>query len=142
MYVLTTRKSESSYKSIFKYIEKNVYHLDPIEIITDFETGLRNALNAVYPNTVLRGCWFHYCKAIRQKNNELGLRTLIRNNPNARFVEKSIMSLPLLPSKDILIGFEYIKNSVHGELSKHLEPFLSYFKNYWLKIQVNKVISI
>lgn len=142
MYVLTTKKSALSYRSIFEYIEQNLYHLEPSEIITDFEAGLRNALNTVYPNTVLRGCWFHYCAAIRKKNNELGLRTLIRSNSDAKFVEKSIMSLPLLSPKDILVGFEYIKNSVQGELLEHLKPLLSYVDSYWLKKQVKRLISI
>lgn len=135
--MLTTKKSALSYRSIFNFIEHNVFQLKPKEIITDFEAGLRKALNEVYPNALLRGCWFHFCLNITKKCNELGLRSLIRKNPEAKFHEKAIMNLPLLPSDDTLYGFGHIKTLVReSDLSNQLEPLLSYVENYWLRKQV------
>lgn len=135
--MLTTRKSALSYRSIFNFIEQNVFQLKPKEIITDFETGLRNALNEVYPKTVLRGCWFHFCLNITKKCNELGLRSLIRKNHEAKFYEKAIKNLPLLPSDNILYGFDHIKTLVReSDLSNQLKPFLRYVESYWLRKQV------
>lgn len=35
-------------------------HLQVLSITTDFEVGLRNVLRGLYPNAVLKGCYFHY----------------------------------------------------------------------------------
>jgi transposase-like protein len=29
---------------------------------TDFEIGMRNAIQFVYPDVQLQGCWLHYCQ--------------------------------------------------------------------------------
>lgn len=134
--MLTTKKSALSYRSIFNFIE-NVFQLKPKEIMTDFETGLRKALNEVYPKALLRGCWFHFCLNIAKKCNELGLRSLIRRNHEAKFYEKTIKNLPLLPSDDILNGFDHIKKLVQeSDFSIQLESLLSYVESYWFQKQV------
>lgn len=43
-YVLMTNKSSACYQAAFDYIDKNIFKLNPAEIITDFETGLRHAI--------------------------------------------------------------------------------------------------
>lgn len=61
-----TRKTEEAYEQLFEYI-KNVLAVgmeDPINIMTDYERGLQNALRRVFPTSALHGCWFHYAKVI------------------------------------------------------------------------------
>lgn len=130
---MTTRKSAVNYKAIFKYIERT-FTLSPAEIISDFEAGLRKAINEIYPSAKLFGCWFHYCQAIRKKCSELGLGSLLFSNPEARFFQKQILNLPLLPSADINTAFWNISRSIRTKsFADNFSDFLDYFKNYWLK---------
>lgn len=137
-YVLSTRKTEVSYKAIFHFIEK-IFHLEAEEFITDYEAGLRKALNEIYPNTILKGCWFHYSSAVRKKCNEFGLRSILLKNPEAKLFEKAIMSLPLLPSADLLDGYGHIKRMIErSEFSKQFSGLINYVDSYWLENQVIK----
>lgn len=136
-YILTTKKSAFQYRAIFKYIE-NVYSLQPKEIITDFETGLRKAINQTYSTVTLRGCWFHYSSAILKKCNSLGMRRLLSSNAEARFYKKQISSIPLLPSIDILPAYKCLKSSIESSaLSEDFKLFLKYFESYWLVQVIN-----
>lgn len=137
-YVLSTRKTEQSYKAIFHYIEE-IFHLEAKQFITDFETGLRKALKEVYPNSVLRGCWFHFCNSVQKKCDELGLRSILNKNPEAKLFKKAIMSIPLLSSADLMDGYRHIKRMIErSEFSKQFSGLINYFDSYWLKNQVIK----
>lgn len=136
-YVLMSRKTAECYVDVFKYVEEHVLKLEAKEFITDFEGGLRKAVEICYPNSVLRGCWFHFCAALRKKAMDLDLRTVLKTNAEARTVLSMLMSIPLLPANFIIAGFNHImqraKNvGMHSEFSK----LFTYFRSYWLDQQV------
>jgi len=45
-----------------------------IQIITDFEQGLRNAIARVLPEANNSGCWFHYIQVL-QNTDKLNIQT-------------------------------------------------------------------
>lgn len=101
--------------------------------MTDFEKGLRKSVKQVYPNASLKGCWFHYCSAVRSKYCEFGMRSIVFYNSEARFFKNKLMSLPLVPPNEIVQAFKLIKRSIqHSQLAKTFENLLAYFENYWL----------
>lgn len=102
--------------------------------MTDYEKGLRKSVREKFPKTDLRGCWFHYCKAIRSKFIELGMRPLISRHSEASKYYRQIKNLPLLPATDIESGFSYIEKEIkRNGLYGVFENFLQYFKNFWLE---------
>lgn len=103
-----SKRSKECYSAVFDYIEDNIFKLEPDEFITDFECGMRSAINKCYPNAVLRGCWFHYCQSIRKNMLRFGLYSLLKTNYRARFIKKAIMSLPLLPADKFQEGLAYL----------------------------------
>lgn len=58
VYALMTRKTAQSYLALFEYIEQKLFELDPKEMMTDFEKGMRKAIKICWPDVILRGCWF------------------------------------------------------------------------------------
>lgn len=127
-----TRRTSVCYQSIFKYINKNVLALEPGEIITDFETGLRHAIRKSFPNAILRGCWYHYCAAIRKKLLFLLSSSLFKTNGGARIIKKQLMCLPLLPAENFHEGYQYIKSMTERYgLSERFKGFFTYFEFYW-----------
>lgn len=108
-------------------------NLQPKEFMTDWECAMRKALGICYPFAVLRGCWYHYCAAIRLKALKLGLVSMRKFNPEYWVIVKMLMSIPLLPPDKILNGFEYIKKrAAYSRLITKLKAMFDYYENYWL----------
>lgn len=61
-----TNKTTKAYSEVFKYIDKNIFKLKPNLIMTDFEKGMRKAINRFFTKVKLHGCWFHYDQAIQR----------------------------------------------------------------------------
>lgn len=125
-------KSQECYAALFKYIEEHVFEMQPDEIITDFEDGLRAAIRKEWTDVILRGCWYHYCVCICKQFLKLSMGQLLKTNANARRLKNMILCLPLLPAELFDQGLEYIKTqAVKTRLSKRFSSFFTYF-NYWV----------
>ena len=74
-------KSEQSYYNIFENLKimlnENKINIDfkKINIMTDYEKGLRCAVKKSFPDSPILGCFYHYIKAIFNKCKKLGLVT-------------------------------------------------------------------
>lgn len=130
-------KTAVCYEAIFKFIEAKVFKLEPGEFVTDFELGMRSAINKCYPEVPLRGCWYHFCAALRKKLLKLGLHNLLKSSSLARIIKKQLMSIPLLPVEYFKEGYDHIKRSAENwNLSASFEGMFTYFESYWFS-QVN-----
>lgn len=129
-----TRKTALSYKRVFEFIEENIFALKPNQIITDFEGGMRKAIKILYPDVILRGCWFHYTQAINKKCRKLGLSRILNSNEKAKLLKTQLLHIPLLPVDNIERCFFTIKRTAmkDGIVWKHLARLFIYFENYWL----------
>ena len=79
MTILMKNKYELSYINLFENLKLILYEpnisidTNKIYLMSDYETGLRNALKITFPNAVILGCYFHYLKSIVKKVKELGM---------------------------------------------------------------------
>lgn len=127
-----TRRTAQCYIGVFELIERKLFKLQPKEIMTDFESGMRLAIEKFWPIAILRGCWFHYCKAIQKRSRRLKLKKLVEENENAGKIHKSIMSLPLLPVNQFNTGYQsIIRFARKKKLFKQFTELFSYFEEYW-----------
>lgn len=132
-----TRKTSVAYMAVFKFIEEKLFKLQPAEFMTDYEDGMRLAIRKRWGTVVIRGCWFHYCRAIWKKTRKLGMTKVLKQNSNAKVVLKSLMALALLPADRIEEGFRVIKTFANRKrLSQKLQKLFIYFEGYWLNSQV------
>lgn len=133
-YVLMSKKTTACCIAVFEYIEANLFHLEPVEFMVDFEKGLRKCLNKVYPNSIIRGCWYHYCAAFRKKSRKLGMTPLMNINADAKVILKELMSLPLLPSDKFEMGYVQVKQMTEAcHLKNEFKALFSYFDSFWLR---------
>lgn len=129
-----TRKTSECYKAVFDFIETKLFRLQPNEIITDYENGMRKAIKECWPGVALHGCWFHFCRAIRKRCRKHNLTKLLKKNHSAKIIQKSLMSLPLLPAERIKQGYDCIKKfGQKKRQSKRFSAVFKYFERYWLK---------
>ncbi|XP_046806265.1 uncharacterized protein LOC124419747 isoform X2 [Lucilia cuprina] len=136
-FVLMSKKSKEAYKELLQYIQENIFDMDPSKCVTDYEQGLRAAINSVFPRSKLVGCWFHFCQAIRRSvTKQKPLLEFLRSSRNASLLYHKVLALPLLPPDLIKNSFKDIKSQIFLMDSNNIFlPFLKYFENQW----INKV---
>lgn len=138
-----SRKTTECYSAVFDFIEQRLFNLEPTEFMTDYEDGMRLAIKKKWPNVTIRGCWFHFCRAIRRRCGKHGLFQLIKKNAGARAIQNSLMSLPLLSANQIKEGFKSVKAIARKKrLLKRFKPVFTYFEGYWLKQNERNSISV
>lgn len=99
-------KKTSTYETVFKYIDVNVFELKAARFMADYEGGMRKAIKICFPNAILNGCWYHFSAAVRRRFLSLNLYRLIADSMPAQQLYRKILSLPLLPPEGILEGQE------------------------------------
>lgn len=105
----------------------------PAQFMTDFESGLRKAINECYPHAVLHGCWYHFCASVRRYLLGLKLKELTEKNPDAKTIYRKLLSLPLLPPDSILAGYNIVKGEAKNKkLWNKFKPMFEYFESYWM----------
>ena len=91
---------------------------------------------------MIKGCYFHYCQALRWRYQRLVLTTYVYNPGTVRTVIYRLMCLPFVLVEDVVHVFEIIENpngwevlhdGVHGLLVSYLRYFLRYFRRTWIE---------
>lgn len=103
----------------------------PDEVIIDFEQAAFNAISRIWPNAIVKGCFFHFGQAIWRRVNHLGLATLFNTNQQFRRCVELITSLALIPRHDIEIGWAFIRDQI-SNYSWQVDELLDYVENTWL----------
>lgn len=135
LFVLLTRATAIAYKAVFRYVEDNIFKLQPARFMADFEAAMRKAIADLYPNTKINGCWYHFSVAVRRKALSFGLHNLIKNHFDAWSVYKKLLCLPLLPAKKIVQGFEIIvEQTVDLGFHDQFQELFVYFRSFWLRL--------
>lgn len=130
-----TNKTIEAYEDVFKFIEDNLFKLEPELLMTDFEGAMRTAIKKFWPNCKICGCWFHFKQAVLRKCNTLpGIKALLKKSFHARKIKYMLMSIPLLPEDKIEEGYQSIKDyATKWKLAEKFAELFSYFERQWLK---------
>ena len=101
VYSLLPQRDADIYIRFFNLLKNiaNQHNLNfqQVRVSLDFECASRNAVCHVFPNVELKGCLFHYAKAIWKKTQEYGLQTQYKDVPDANKLVRRAAALPLLP---------------------------------------------
>ncbi len=134
---LLNGKSESLYQAVLSFMQNIFPEFKPKEMMVDFERGLKNALCAVWPDSVVRGCRFHYCQACIRMVGKKGLKRDFQKNNRVKAWIKGSLGLCLLPANSIVE--EWRKHSLkladfqaNPTLFKKLNNYKKYIDTYWI----------
>ena len=102
--MLINNKTENGYIELFKSI-KNILILEYTKnlnlksISTDFEIGLINAIERVFPGVRRIGCFYHFVRAIKEKCKKLGLfkNKELKEDKNKNFNTQMLNEVFTLP---------------------------------------------
>lgn len=74
VYVLMAKKTTSAYVKVFRALKAACLNLgcqlQPVDIMTDFESGLIPAIQQEFSNARHKGCHFHHCQVTIAKSND------------------------------------------------------------------------
>jgi len=65
MYALLTESTTEAYCRLLQFVLNDSQlnlNFEELQIISDFEQGLRNAIMMVMPESNNSGCWFHFIR--------------------------------------------------------------------------------
>lgn len=102
--------------------------LQPARVHADFEVALKNAIEEVFPDSVLAGCLFHLAQNFIKHLRAAGLMHLYVTDAEFAQSAKMIMCLAFLPISDLEDAFTMLEETLPIEL----EPILRWFEEYYL----------
>lgn len=102
--------------------------------MTDYEEGLRLAIKSCWPNASIRGCWWHFKRAVQKKCISLGMAGKFKNSATARQIKRMLTNIPLLPEESIMEAYTKVKEfALKTKMNYAFQKTFSYYENYWLK---------
>ncbi|CAF3852425.1 unnamed protein product [Rotaria sp. Silwood1] len=131
-------RSTNIYKQLFTELENHATRLqldfDPTAILSDFEKALLKA----FPQATHHACYFHFCQAVYRKIQNLGLATYYRDDEHIRDTCRQLMSLALLPCREVEFAFEEIVSKAPPLLLN----LIDYFRNFWFRQMPVKIWNV
>ena len=120
VYVFLPNKTQVSYTATLRQLLNIHPNLHPITVLIDFESGIRNALETVFPGVEVSGCFFHFTKNIWRRIQAHGLQERYGQDPAFVTEVRMIAALAFVPGNDV--------DNVFGLLN--LDPALDVILDY------------
>lgn len=96
------------------------------------------ALRDVLPNTVIKGCGFHWNQRIYRKITTLGLSTAYQEKGDKHRYMRKLMALPYLPAEQIVGAFDILEQQA-AEVGGPLRELTNYMRRTWIDGSVWRV---
>ena len=84
----------------------------------------------MFPNTIIKGCAFHFSQALWRKTQELGLATTYTERGVEYRYIRSLLALPFLPHNDIERAFNHLEQRAN---SIELQQMTRYIRTTWIE---------
>ena len=132
LYVLMSGKTESDYVHVLKVIKNILPSVSPGPecCVLDFERALWKAIGKVFPDSMIRGCAFHWTQAVWRKIQESGLQPAYMNDDAVFQYCRQVLALPFLPHEHIIPTFGKLCSE---KPSPDLNVLNIYVERNWIK---------
>ena len=129
VYCLLPGKSRTVYLRVLELIKQKSedlgHTLAPVEVLTDFELAIIQAVELTFPTTEVKGCFFHFAQALNRKISILGLQPAYRQNQDVSKFVRQTVALAFVPHRFIRLAWQAIK------LRSQLQPLIRWM-SLWL----------
>lgn len=125
-YALLPDKKKTTYLILFRLLKSTVPDIDIKMFTSDFEEAAVRAIQIVFPEVEVKGCYFHFKQALKKKGKTLGLQ-------KGRILRKHVALctiLPHLPPEALDDAWLYImsESPQHEQVTK----FNDYMTKQWI----------
>ena len=128
IYALLPDKSQTTYSNLLEQLKSLKHDLAPKTIMIDFEKAMINSLQLAFPQTEIKGCYFHFCQSIYRKIQSNGFNQRYLEDKEFSIAMKMIAALALVPACDVEKSFE----SLCAFLPPETYPLQDYFEDTYL----------
>ncbi|XP_031342271.1 uncharacterized protein LOC116170185 [Photinus pyralis] len=128
LYALLPNKQRATYVQMFEAIKNLSPNLHPNSVSCDFESAAISAISECFPDTAIRGCFFHLAKNMKKHLTDMGFVALYNNDAEFALKAKMVISLVFVPLDD-LDGFV---EELGQELPQELQPLLDWFEDNYM----------
>lgn len=129
---LMDSKTTLAYVKVFQLLKQYLPQTTIVKSMTDYEQAIMNAVTKVFPECVLKGCYFHFNKAVSNYAEKEGLYKLANENNTIRCGINYAARLALLPAELIPAGVNVVEKKLTNQ------PACRQFIKYLRKQYVNK----
>lgn len=126
IYSLLPNKSEASYREFFEMLLNNTDKSisPPTRFIIDFEIAVIITIRKLFINSLINGCYFHYCQSLWRNVQKKGLITVISKSKTFRVSYRQLQCLAFVNLQDVVFTFNLIKENA----PKEMDIFIIYFE--------------
>jgi len=136
VFILLPDKRKETYIQVFTSISKNClangHVLNPMAIKIDFEIAVLKALEAVFMESKVTGCNFHFNQSLFRKVQHEGLVSEYRDNDEVQQHIRMAAALAHLPVDKVTDGWITIMEDCPLGNAK-LDAWNDYFVNQWME---------
>ncbi|KAH7718010.1 hypothetical protein AAVH_14521 [Aphelenchoides avenae] len=127
-YMLLQNRTEATYTRALRALVRygNLQGVAPSTFMHDFELAAILAIKAVFPDSMIRLCLFHFAQAIWRKIQELGLSVLYKTVKKARILLRCFGALATVPVEDVPDACEAIVTELNVMLDETAEIPIEY----------------
>ena len=135
VYALLSRKTQDQYEAVLAAVKQAVeeyrlHNCAPRNIMTDFEKGIINACQKIYPQVAVSCCSFHLGQSVYRQVQQRGLQAQYNdeNDRSLRDAVHMLLALAFVPVNDVSATFELLRDDAPDALL----PVLDYFENTYV----------
>lgn len=133
VYVLLPDKKEKTYRRMFQALKSITTGLCPKTIMVDFEKAAMNAINYEFPETEVKGCFFHFSLCIWRQIQFAGLQTRYKDDVTFALQVRKLPSLAYVPENEVINAYNNLLETTYfTENDELLSPILNYFEETWI----------
>ncbi|XP_048236736.1 uncharacterized protein LOC125372001 [Haliotis rufescens] len=135
VFFLLPNRQRQTYERLFRLLKDAVHQStgSPLKtqiIQTDFEVAAIRAIETLFPDCDVRGCFFHYSQALWRKVQRLYFSALFQQNPEVNAWVRRAAAFPLLPVNLVQDTFVGVMDSA-PEIPQAVQ-FHDYMTNTWI----------
>lgn len=128
VYALLLNKKQLTYEILFHMVKSQIPEWEADQFTFDFEIAPRNAIKKIFPNIMVRGCYFHFYQSLMRKARLLGIKKTSKvNNRHVCLCA----GLAILPIENIEEGWIYIQSESPNNTK--VTEFNKYMYRTWIK---------
>ncbi|XP_076057300.1 uncharacterized protein LOC143034842 [Oratosquilla oratoria] len=121
-------KQQATYEDILQQLLTINPRLNPKTFLIDFEQAARSAIEEIFPNVTVKGCFYHISQSIYRKVQNEGLQTKYQTDADFSLQIRMIPALAFVPPEKVIEAFEKLQETLPPEA----DAIIDYFEDTYI----------
>ena len=118
------------YDAFFAWLDLSIEN-KPLSFSIDFEMAIMNSVQNIWPETILKGCYFHFRQNLWRQIQQLGFVTDYNNDEEAKKFFRWFAVLAFVPLDDVIKAYDLLL-IMNKPLTAKFKTFVTYFETNYI----------